>query len=203
VGTLSRLEVTVIGGLQLPHGPLPQDRVRHPRRLRRGVGREAAGGGFAPFGAHGVFAALPLGVMFALQGFEQAVQLGDESRNPQREPPDRRVPPARRNGPDLPRHLRQARLRPRPLRAGASVGRRDQHEGSAVGVAAVRFRGRGRRLPAVPSWQDLVSLITSAVVMMYGFAPVTLVALPRSDPTASGRTGSGGARHLDPRVHRG
>jgi amino acid transporter len=35
-----------------------------------------AGGGFAPFGAHGVFAALPLGVVFALQGFEQAVQMG-------------------------------------------------------------------------------------------------------------------------------
>ena len=40
-----------------------------------------AGGGFAPFGAHGVFAALPLGVVFALQGFEQAVQMGGEARN--------------------------------------------------------------------------------------------------------------------------
>lgn len=43
-----------------------------------------AGGGFAPFGAHGVFAALPAGVVFALQGFEQAVQLGGEARDPQR-----------------------------------------------------------------------------------------------------------------------
>jgi amino acid transporter len=34
-----------------------------------------AGGGFAPYGAHGVFAALPLGVVFALQGFEQAAQI--------------------------------------------------------------------------------------------------------------------------------
>jgi amino acid transporter len=43
-----------------------------------------AGGGFAPFGAHGVFLALPLGVVFALQGFEQAVQMGGEARDPQR-----------------------------------------------------------------------------------------------------------------------
>jgi amino acid transporter len=44
-----------------------------------------AGGGFAPFGAHGIFAALPAGVVFALQGFEQAIQLGGEARNPQRD----------------------------------------------------------------------------------------------------------------------
>jgi amino acid transporter len=44
-----------------------------------------AGGGFAPFGAHGVFAALPLGVVFALQGFEQCIQLGGEAKNPQKD----------------------------------------------------------------------------------------------------------------------
>ncbi|MBV8989929.1 MAG: APC family permease, partial [Solirubrobacterales bacterium] len=44
-----------------------------------------AGGGFAPFGAKGIFAALPLGVVFALEGFEQAIQVGGESRNPQRD----------------------------------------------------------------------------------------------------------------------
>jgi amino acid transporter len=44
-----------------------------------------AGGGFMPYGAHGVFAALPAGVVFALQGFEQAVQMGGEARNPQRD----------------------------------------------------------------------------------------------------------------------
>jgi amino acid transporter len=44
-----------------------------------------AGGGFAPYGAHGVFAALPAGVVFALQGFEQAVQMGGEARNPQKD----------------------------------------------------------------------------------------------------------------------
>jgi amino acid transporter len=46
-----------------------------------------AGGGFAPAGAHGVFAALPVGVVFALQGFEQAVQVGGEARDPQRDLP--------------------------------------------------------------------------------------------------------------------
>ena len=42
-------------------------------------------GGFMPYGIHGVFAALPLGVVFALQGFEQAVQLAGEARDPQRD----------------------------------------------------------------------------------------------------------------------
>ena len=46
-----------------------------------------AGGGFAPYGAHGVFAALPLGVVFALNGFEQATQMSGEARNPQRNVP--------------------------------------------------------------------------------------------------------------------
>jgi amino acid transporter len=44
-----------------------------------------AGGGFAPFGAHGVFAALPAGVVFALQGFEQALQVAGEAKNPQKD----------------------------------------------------------------------------------------------------------------------
>jgi amino acid transporter len=43
----------------------------------------SAGGGFAPFGAKGIFQALPLGVVFALEGFEQAIQVGGESRDPQ------------------------------------------------------------------------------------------------------------------------
>ena len=42
-------------------------------------------GGFMPYGIHGVFAALPLGVVFALQGFEQAVQLAGEARDPKRD----------------------------------------------------------------------------------------------------------------------
>ncbi len=44
-----------------------------------------AGQGFMPFGFHGVFAALTGGVVFALQGFEQAVQLAGEARNPKRD----------------------------------------------------------------------------------------------------------------------
>lgn len=44
-----------------------------------------AGGGFLPFGFHGVFAALSGGVVFALQGFEQAVQLAGEARDPKRD----------------------------------------------------------------------------------------------------------------------
>ncbi|HET9993076.1 MAG TPA: APC family permease [Kofleriaceae bacterium] len=44
-----------------------------------------AGGGFMPYGMHGVFAALTGGVVFGLQGFEQAVQLAGEARDPKRD----------------------------------------------------------------------------------------------------------------------
>lgn len=44
-------------------------------------------GGFAPFGVHGVLAALAAGPVFALLGFEQADQLAAEARNPQRDIP--------------------------------------------------------------------------------------------------------------------
>jgi amino acid transporter len=48
----------------------------------------AAGGGFMPYGWKGVFLALAAGgVVFACLGFEQAVQLGGESRNPGRNIP--------------------------------------------------------------------------------------------------------------------
>jgi amino acid transporter len=48
----------------------------------------SAGGGFMPFGWKGVFLALSSGgVIFACLGFEQAVQLGGESRNPSRNIP--------------------------------------------------------------------------------------------------------------------
>ncbi len=48
-------------------------------------GNFTAGGGFMPHGWHGVFAALPAGVVFGLQGFEQAVCLAGEARNPRRD----------------------------------------------------------------------------------------------------------------------
>ena len=44
-----------------------------------------AGGGFMPFGFHGVFAALTGGVVFAMQGFEQAAHLAGEARNPKKD----------------------------------------------------------------------------------------------------------------------
>jgi amino acid transporter len=44
-----------------------------------------ASGGFMPFGFHGVFAALTGGVVFGLQGFEQAAQLAGEARNPKKD----------------------------------------------------------------------------------------------------------------------
>ncbi|MCU4185976.1 APC family permease [Acidiferrimicrobium sp. IK] len=50
-------------------------------------GNFSAGGGFAPFGVRGIFAALPVGVVFALQGFEQATQMGAEARNPSKDLP--------------------------------------------------------------------------------------------------------------------
>ncbi len=43
------------------------------------------GGGFAPAGIHGIFAAMPVGVVFALQGFEQAAQLAGEALNPRKD----------------------------------------------------------------------------------------------------------------------
>src|SRR5205809_5914150 len=48
----------------------------------------SAHGGFMPFGWKGVFLALSSGgVIFAGLGFEQAVQLGGETRNPRRNIP--------------------------------------------------------------------------------------------------------------------
>src|SRR5919106_3972094 len=47
-----------------------------------------AAGGFAPFGIQGVLSAIALGgIIFAYQGFEQAIQLGAETRNPGRNIP--------------------------------------------------------------------------------------------------------------------
>lgn len=44
-----------------------------------------AGGGFMPSGFHGVFAALTGGVVFSMQGFEQAGQIAGEARNPKKD----------------------------------------------------------------------------------------------------------------------
>jgi amino acid transporter len=53
--------------------------------LRFHPGNFHAGGGFAPYGFHGVFAALPAGVVFALQGFEQASQMAGEAKDAKRD----------------------------------------------------------------------------------------------------------------------
>ena len=51
-------------------------------------GNFTGGGGFAPFGAKGVLAAISTsGIIFALLGFEQAIQLAGESSNPKRDIP--------------------------------------------------------------------------------------------------------------------
>ncbi len=48
----------------------------------------SAGGGFAPYGSHGILAGVSqAGALLALFGFEQAVQLGGETRHPQRNIP--------------------------------------------------------------------------------------------------------------------
>jgi amino acid transporter len=52
------------------------------------TGNFHAAGGFNPFGFHGIFSAISTGgVIFAYLGFEQAIQLGGESSNPQRNIP--------------------------------------------------------------------------------------------------------------------
>jgi amino acid transporter len=51
------------------------------------TGNFTAGGGFMPYGIKGIFIAIPLGIVFALEGFEQAAQLAGEARNPKRDVP--------------------------------------------------------------------------------------------------------------------
>ena len=204
-----------------------------------------AGGGFAPYGAHGVFAALPLGVVFALQGFEQATQLAGEAREPQRTVP-RAVIGAVAVGTLLYLALEIAfvgALHPGNLVGGWAhpVGEGDfgpyatLATGLGLGWLATvlyvdafvspagtgliylgtsarlsyalghsgyvprsisRISGRGVPYTSImlafivglicflpfPSWQSLIGLVTSATVIMYAFAPITLMALRKADP---------------------
>ena len=203
-----------------------------------------AGGGFAPYGAHGVFAALPLGVVFAVQGFEQAVQMAGEARDPQRNVP-RAVIGSVVLGILLYVALEVAfigALNPGSLLHGwaSPVGKGDfgpyatLATGLGLGWLAVilyvdafvspagtglvyvgvsarlsyalghagyvprgisRMSDRGVPYTAIivsfvvglicflpfPSWQSLVGLVTSATVIMYAFAPITLLALRKAD----------------------
>jgi amino acid transporter len=205
----------------------------------------SAGGGFAPLGAHGVFAALPAGVVFALQGFEQAAQLGAEAKNPQRTLP-RAIIGAVLIGTVMYLGLEVAfigALNPMNLLHGWSSpigkGKAGPYAELALGAGAVwlavilyvdafispagtglvytttssrlsyalsaeKFLPRGlskisaRGVPVwsvvfsfiigvicflpFPSWNQLVEFISSATFIMYGFAPIALAALRKTDP---------------------
>jgi amino acid transporter len=204
-----------------------------------------AAGGFAPYGAHGVFGALPLGVVFALQGFEQAAQMGGEARNPQRDMPRALIGAVALGvviylalqlafiGALDPANLTHGWANPigigdygpyvtiatalglvwlsillyvdafiSPAGTGliyiATSARLSYALAQSGGVPASVAKISRRGVPWVstviafvvgimcflpfPSWQSLISLVTSATVLMYGFAPVTLAALRRSDP---------------------
>ncbi|MGH3604866.1 MAG: APC family permease [Pseudonocardiaceae bacterium] len=208
------------------------------------VSNFTAGGGFAPYGAHGVLAALPLGVVFALQGFEQAAQMAGEARDPQRNVP-RAVIGAVIVGTVLYLALEVAfigALNPHNLAQGWAnpVGKGDfgpyatLATGLGLGWLAVilyidafispagtgliyvgtsarlsyalghagyvpkgvsQISSRGVPYTSIilafvvglicflpfPSWHSLVSLVTSATVIMYAFAPITLLALRKTD----------------------
>jgi amino acid transporter len=206
-----------------------------------------AGGGFFAYGFHGVFAAMPLGgVVFAIEGFEQAIQVGGEARNPQRDIP-RAVIGAMIIGTLIYLLLEVAfigALNPHDLLHGwttpiSGVGSFGPYATLAtraglgwlgtllyidafvspaatglvyMGTASRLSYGLGRNnyfphavdriskrgspvnsiiiafvigmlcfLP-FPSWSGLVGLVTSATVMMYAFAPVSLGALRKKDP---------------------
>ena len=205
-----------------------------------------AGGGFMPYGFHGVFAALALGVIFAAEGFEQAIQVGGEAVNPQKNIP-RAVVLSMVIGIVIYLLLEVAfigALNPKNLVHGwanpiPGVGSFGPYASLATAIglgwlstlliidAVVSPAGTGlvylgtssrlsyglgrngyfpsliskidrRGVPIVsivicfiigmlvflpfPSWSGLVGLVTSATVIMYSFAPVTLSALRRQDP---------------------
>jgi amino acid transporter len=206
----------------------------------------SAGGGFMPFGFHGVFAALPLGIIFALEGFEQAIQVGGEAENPQRNIP-RAVIYSMIIGTAIylllevafvgalnPANLVHGWSNPIPgagafgpyatLATTAGLGWLStlliidsvvSPAGTGLVYLGTSSRlsyglGRNGYFPRVisrisrqgvpltsiiicfivgmltflpfPSWAGLVALVTSATVLMYAMAPLSLAGLRRSDP---------------------
>lgn len=205
-------------------------------------GNFTANGGLTPFGFHGVFAALPAGVVFALQGFEQATQMAGESVNPQKHVA-KAIILAMIIGSVVYIGLEIAfvgALDPAKLAANGwanPIGKGDYGpyyslaiNGGVVWLAIIliidavispggtgliyvgttarisyalglpnaltRINARGVPvwsiivatvfgvffLAPAPSWQQLVSLITSATAIMYAYAPISLGALLRNDP---------------------
>jgi amino acid transporter len=204
-----------------------------------------AGGGFAPYGAHGVFAALPLGVVFAMYGFEQAAQISGEVRDPQRNVPRAMIGSVIVGtmlylaleiafvGALNPGNLVHGWANPvskgdfgpyATLATGLGLGwlavilyldafispagtgliyvgtsaRLSYALGHAGYVPRGVSRMSSRGVPYIsiilafvvglicflpfPSWQSLVQLTTSAAFIMYAFAPITLLALRKTDP---------------------
>ncbi len=206
----------------------------------------SAGGGFAPFGFHGIFAALPLGVVFAIEGFEQAIQVGGEAENPQRNIP-RAVIGSMIIGTIIYLLLEFAfigALNPHdiahgwanPIAGVSAFGPYATLATSAglgwlstiliidavispagtglvyIGTSSRLSYGLGRNgyyppvisrissrgVPVVsiiicfvigmlvflpfPSWAGMVGLVTSATVLMYAFAPLSLAGLRKQDP---------------------
>jgi amino acid transporter len=209
-------------------------------------GNFSAGGGFVPYGFHGIFAALPLGIVFALEGFEQAIQVGGEAENPQRNIP-RAVIGSMLIGTAIYLLLEVAfvgALNPSNLTHGwkkpiTGVGAFGPYATLAtnagigwlatlliidavispagtgliyIGTSSRLSYGLGRNgyfpgviskvsprgVPLVsiiicfvvgmltflpfPSWASLVGLVTSATVIMYAMAPLSLAGLRREDP---------------------
>jgi amino acid transporter len=209
-------------------------------------GNFSAGGGFAPFGFHGIFAALPLGVVFAIEGFEQAIQVGGEAENPQRNIP-RAVIGSMIIGTVIYLLLEVAfigALNPaniahnwlHPISGVSAFGPYATLASSAglgwlstlliidsvispagtglvyLGTSSRLSYGLGRNgyfpraissisrtgVPLIsivicfivgmlaflpfPSWAGLVGLVTSATVLMYAFAPLSLAGLRKADP---------------------
>jgi amino acid transporter len=205
-----------------------------------------AGGGFMPNGFHGVFAAMALGVIFAAEGFEQAIQVGGETVNPQKNIPraviysmiigiviylllevafigainpagvahnwNNPIPGVGAFGPyaNLATTLGlgwlttlliiDAVISPAGTglvylgtssRLSYGLGRNgyfpsviskiDRRGVPIVSIVICFILGMLTFLP-FPSWSGLVGLVTSATVIMYSFAPVSLAGLRIRDP---------------------
>lgn len=213
--------------------------------LRFEISNFTAGGGFAPYGVHGIFAALPAGVVFALMGFEQATQMAGEARNPRRDV-SRAIIVSMMIGVALYILLQVAligALNPANLVSGwaspIGVGDYGPYYTIALGLGATwlawillsdaiispmgtglvylgasarlsyalgeeetlpdsltRTNKRGVPVYSIllafvigelaflpfPSWAALVSIVTGAGAIMYGFGPVALAALQKLDP---------------------